>query len=106
MTRRSIFKQQGYIINDNRCSGGVLEEDDILGCSHCQKLMKRPQWQADGGFCHSCDAPLCGPCATRAMKDGCTVFLKTLESALEAQYRKEQYAKIAGNDLADPNTGT
>lgn len=71
----------------------------MLGCSHCQKLMVRKVWQEDGGFCHSCDAPVCGPCADRIPKLGCEVFLRVLEGELEKQYRREQNARLLGLDL-------
>src|SRR5271166_5101940 len=98
MTYRSIYNGSGYLRSDNRCSGGALEEATILGCSHCQKLLKKSEWQADGGFCHSCDAPVCGPCADRIPKHGCEVFMRVLEGEMEKQYRRTQNARLLGLD--------
>jgi hypothetical protein len=106
VSRRSIYKGQGWLLNDNRCSGGTCEEADMLGCSHCQKLMKIQDWKCDGGFCHSCDAPTCGPCATLTQTKGCQVFLRSLEGALEKQYRLQQNAMLLGLDLDDRNKST
>ena len=93
---KTISTGEGYLLNDNRCSGGKLEEAAMLGCNHCQKLIVKSEWQADGAFCHCCDAPVCGPCGDRARYVGCAPFLKTLEQAIEETYRREQNAKILG----------
>lgn len=93
---KSVFNGAGYILADDRNSGGKLDEADAVGCSHCQKLMKKHDWQADGGFCHSCDAPVCGPCATLTLTQGCSPFLRVLETALMKQYRREQNARLMG----------
>lgn len=93
---KSMLNGMGWRIADNRCSGGVREENDLLGCSHCQKLMERKLWADDGGFCHSCDRPVCGPCADLIPKHGCSTFLKTMEISLEKEYRRSQNAKVLG----------
>ncbi len=99
--KRSIYSGEGYLFSDDRCSDGPFEEASILGCSHCQKLMKKKDWQADGGFCHSCDAPVCSHCADRILKHGCEVFMRALETALMKQYRLEQNARLMGLDLTE-----
>ena len=87
-----------YLLADDRCSGGVRDEADMLGCSHCQRLMRQREWQCDGGFCHSCDAPVCSGCADRIPTKGCEVFLRVLEGELEREYRRSQNARLLGID--------
>ncbi len=96
---RSVFNGAGYLRSDNRCSGGDLDEADVVGCSHCQKIMKKTGWKADGGFCHRCDAPVCGLCCDRIPLHGCEVFMRVLETALAKKYRLEQNARLMGLDL-------
>ena len=95
---RSIYSGAGYLLCDDTCSGGIRDEADLIGCSHCQKLMKKPDWQADGGFCHSCDAPVCSACADLIPRFGCSVFLRVLEGELERNYRRKQNARLLGLD--------
>jgi len=96
---KSIFNGMGHRLSDNTASGGIRDENDLLGCSHCQKLMKRHLWADDGGFCHGCGRPVCGPCCDLIPRRGCTTFLKTLEISLEKAYQRAQNAKILGHDL-------
>jgi hypothetical protein len=41
-------------------------------------------------------APICGPCADRMQTRGCEPFIKQIEQALEAGYRRSQFRKLAG----------
>jgi hypothetical protein len=94
---RSIFNGAGYLRADDYATG--LEESDMIVCAHAacgQKLMRKKDWQADGGFCHSCDAPVCSGCAARIPTKGCEVFLRKLEGELERKYRREQNARLFG----------
>jgi len=93
---RSVFSQHGWVKNDNRESGGVLFEDDILSCSHCQALIHGRDWRADGGFCCVCDAPICNRCRDRARTEGCENFQKKLDEMLTDLHRREQNAKVLG----------
>ena len=79
--RRSRFSGAGYWLNDDTASGGKKNEDDILVCGHCQRVIKKKEWLNDGGCCHQCDEPLCGDikhangfveagCAALAIRDG------------------------------------
>jgi len=95
---KSIYNGAGYLLADDRASGGLRDEQDMLGCNHCQRLMKKPDWKADGGFCHGCDAPVCPQCADRIPYHGCEKFLAMLEGQLEKKYRRDQNAKILGLD--------
>jgi len=95
---KSIFNGAGYFMNDDRASGGKLDEDDIVGCWHCHKPIKKAAWKAWGGVCIPCGAkPLCGPCKDRAMRFGCEgPQLKKIEQAVNDDYRRQQNAKVIG----------
>jgi hypothetical protein len=84
---RSIFNGSGYYLNDNRASGGRLEEDDLVGCSHCQASVRKVEWRAHGGFCKACDSPLCVVCAEEAIQFGCRNFKKLVETRWEEMQR-------------------
>lgn len=101
---RSVLNGAGYLLADDRCSGGARDEADMMGCKHCQRLMKKRDWQADGGFCHGCDAAVCGPCADRIPRFGCETFVRVVEAKIERQYRREQNARLMGLDLTERTT--
>ena len=91
----------GYLFNDNRASGGKLEEADVLSCNHCQKLLVGRNWRDDGGWCGSCGQPVCGPCADKILLPldqggGCVPFVKRVEQALDENYRRKQNERILG----------
>ncbi len=88
----------GYYCNDDTPSGGTKSEADIQTCTHCQKVIKLQDWKDDGGFCGRCMKPICGPCADRMLTYGCEPFIKQIESALESEYRRKQFRKVAGLD--------
>lgn len=93
---RSVFTGHGYIMNDNRASGGTLEEADALGCKHCQAIIDGKKWRQDGAFCHACDGPICTHCDKRRPQFGCEIFERTLARAVEEQYRRDQNRAILG----------
>lgn len=93
---KSIYNGAGYLLNDNRCSGGKVEEADLIACRHCQKLMKKAAWQEDGGFCGHCERPVCGGCADKILTGGCTPFVAKLEQQVEIQIRRRQNARVMG----------
>lgn len=86
----------GYYANDDRASGGIKSEADIRTCPHCQAVIKMQEWKADATWCMQCAAPVCGPCATRMLTKGCEPFIAKIEQALEADYRRRQFRKLAG----------
>ena len=83
-------KNAGYYRNDNRVSGGTLEEDDVKTCPHCQAVILMSKWKAFGGFCRQCNAPVCGNCGKRMEQFGCEPFMKKLEAeiGMSEQIRK------------------
>lgn len=93
---RTLANGMGYLLVDNRTSGGRLDEADLFGCNHCDKLMRRQDWREEGGFCHCCARPVCLACAHAMDIGGCVPSMKKLEQAVEQAYRREQNAKILG----------
>lgn len=103
----SIFQGHGYVLNDNRASGGIKKEYDILTCTHCQRVINATNWKAGNGtngWCRCCNAPICGPCATKMLSEGCVPYIQQIERSLDATYRKQQLMKIAGLQ-AQPSSG-
>lgn len=94
---KSIFNGAGYFMNDDRASGGALDEDDIIGCRHCPTPMKKREWKLDGGMCFVCSGPLCVSCTKRAQQFGCQgPEIKRIEQAVNDLHRREQNAKVLG----------
>jgi hypothetical protein len=99
MTTKSIYNGLGYVMNDNRSSGGKLVEDDVLGCGHCQTCINRANWKAYGeNRCFSCDEAICSICLFEMKNTGCGCqnFKRAFERAIEDRYRREQNAKVLG----------
>lgn len=100
--RRSIFSQAGYLKSDDRCSGGGLTEDDVLGCGHCHAVIpKRDVTKPKTGLtmrahCSKCDQFLCVSCGLKAMHEGCVPHDEMIGRALNEAYRRDQNAKILG----------
>lgn len=95
---KSIFDGSGYYFNDDRASGGKFEEDDILGCRHCQAGIKKSHWLRNAGYarCPACDGFMCDTCYDKAKVEGCQVYERQVHRAVEDNYRKEQNAKVLG----------
>jgi hypothetical protein len=99
---RSINNGAGYFFNDDRCSGGKLDEDDVIACEHrapgcTSNLMKKSEWKLQGGFCMCCGKPLCLKCYERTKKFGCEgPEVKRFEQAINDDYRRSQNAKVLG----------
>lgn len=85
---------QGYLLNDNTNSGGHKQEADVFGCPHCQAVLHGPN--SHDYWCPKCFAPICYTCAGKMETEGCVPFMRKIEQALEAHYRKKQFAKVAG----------
>jgi hypothetical protein len=95
----SIFTGVGYRISDNRASGGKKVECDILTCTHCQAVLDATSMKngaGENGWCRRCNAPICGLCADKMLTGGCLPYIKQVEMAVDAQYRRAQLMKIAG----------
>lgn len=86
----------GYLLNDNRCSGGSKEEDDVLGCHHCQAVILKSKWLERAERCRHCDGTLCPGCYQTAQQLGCVPFNAWLERKINEAHVKEQNAKLLG----------
>jgi hypothetical protein len=92
----------GYLVNDNRNSGGGKEECDVGLCPHCQKVIKLQEWRdistGMNGWCMKCMLPCCinGACGEDFKKNGCLPFLKRIEKLMDAEYARSQFRKVAG----------
>lgn len=51
---------RGYLMIDNRASGGELLEFKTLTCAHCNQVVAlNPKRQRERGFCQKCYAYIC-----------------------------------------------
>lgn len=92
----SQFRRTGYLLNDDRASGGALEEADIRTCPHCQKILKILKSQTEGDWCHRCGAPVCEACGLIQAFKGCTPFRKLIDEALDRQAKDRAYKQVLG----------
>jgi len=92
----------GYLLNDDRNSGGKKTEADIQTCWHCQKVINMQLWRDDGAFCRGCMKPICAQCGDRMIIYGCEPFIKTIERYTDAVVKLQQHLKIAGLEPAAP----
>lgn len=79
----------GYFQNDNRASGGTLEQSDVQTCTHCQAVVLLHKPNSPYGYCRKCDNVLCAHCAKKAETEGCTPFKATIDRLLEENYRRK-----------------
>ena len=93
---KSMFNGMGYLLADQALPVSQRTEADMLTCFHCQTAMRKKLWADDGGFCHCCDGPVCGPCSDLQLTKGCANFRQKLERALDRDYRRNQLARMAG----------
>ncbi len=99
-----IITGAGYLFNDNRSTGGKVEEADIIACPHCEKLISYQEWNKErsqgggptGGWCRQCAAPVCGLCLDRMLVFGCEPFLRKIDQAVDDNYRRQQNRKVLG----------
>jgi len=77
-----------YVMNDNRASGGILDEHDAVTCCHCQAIVPIRKYVKQGGWCYNCDATVCWPCYNRMQTEGCAPFMRQVEIALGGTPRK------------------
>lgn len=69
----------GYMLSDNRVSGGVLEEHDTVSCKHCQAILRIIKRQKEGYWCGTCAGHVCRRCASRGR---CEPFFRQVEHHL------------------------
>jgi hypothetical protein len=80
----------GYLMNDNRNSGGELFECDTVSCKHCRAVLKVLRRQKEGYWCPKCHGPVCEVCAATKM---CAPFLANLEKKMN------YHEKIKGQEF-------
>jgi hypothetical protein len=79
----------GYLLIDNRVSGGVLEEYQTVPCKHCRAVLKIVKGQREGYWCNPCGGHVCPTCA----KSGrCDPFF----AKIERWQQGERFAEAAG----------
>lgn len=62
---------EGYLLIDNRASGGGMSEAPVLTCSHCHaQLIVNPLRTRERPWCRKCDHYLCDGCAAVASQTG------------------------------------
>lgn len=91
----SRLRGQGYLLNDNRESGGAKFEMDVWCCPHCQAVLQKKENYLDH-WCPRCFSPICILCAKKMETEGCVPFMKKIEKEVEAHYRRKQFAKAVG----------
>lgn len=95
---RSIFHGAGYMLVDDRASGGKRVEADMLGCNHCQALIPKAAYVAgtSGSHCLRCDGPMCNACIERSRTFGCETFIKKFTHQIDQDYLRQQNYKVLG----------
>lgn len=94
----------GYLLNDDRNSGGKKTEADIQTCWHCQVVINMQEWKHDGAFCRGCMHPICGPCGDQMLIYGCVPFIKKIEAFTDAVVKLQQHLKILGLEPVAPRS--
>lgn len=96
-------RNAGYFKNDDRVSGGKLQEDSVRTCPHCQAVILMQQWRGvdaqgrmNGGFCNKCSSPICPTCTPKFHKEGCIPFIAKLERDYDMTVKLAQFRKLAG----------
>jgi hypothetical protein len=90
---KSKRAHEGYLLVDNRCSGGGVLELPTLTCSHCSQIMAvNPLRTRERGYCRKCDHYICDNCnAQRVVSGGeCTRVVDMAEKAQEAAFLEQQ----------------
>jgi hypothetical protein len=86
----------GYYMNDDRESGGKKVEADVQTCGHCQKVILMQVWKEQGNWCNRHQGPICEPCGERMVTRGCELFTRSIEEAMNRDYHRAQFRKMAG----------
>lgn len=76
----------GYLIIDDRASGGSVREYDTTHCRHCQAVIDKKKWAEDKGIwkCSQCRGPVCHHCSAVDAPAGlCDPWEKKIERQLE-----------------------
>lgn len=77
----------GYLIIDDRASGGGVREYDTVACGHCQGVIDKARWRLEGGIykCSGCKKPMCHQCSSpESIAMGCDPWQEKVERAIKA----------------------
>lgn len=87
-----------WIVRD--MDSGKEVHTDCIVCLHCNNLFEIPDGMQPKYFCPSCKSTLCQSCYDEFTTgpDGCVPYMKKIEAAEEAQYRRTNFMKMAGID--------
>lgn len=56
----SLKRQEGFLLSDNRASGGSLVERATITCHHCQRIVVlNPDRTRARGYCPKCNGYIC-----------------------------------------------
>jgi hypothetical protein len=85
-------RAHGYLCISDPIAG--TREADTFTCAHCQRIVicRVRDPAALGGYCRHCDRLVCAKCAG----GDCVPFLKRIEALEERDYRRRQFARMAG----------
>jgi hypothetical protein len=82
ITKHSKGRQTGYLMVDNRHSGGFLLEADTKRCAHCPAIVVlNPDRTRPRNHCKSCDSYICD---NPGCHFECVPLQKVFDDALEA----------------------
>lgn len=83
---KSLRSQEGYLLVDNRHSGGALFEGAVSTCSHCQRqILRNPARTRERAFCFKCNHYICDECGAVGE---CRPYARTLDM-LESSIRRQ-----------------
>jgi predicted RNA-binding Zn-ribbon protein involved in translation (DUF1610 family) len=96
---KSKRRLEGWLLIDNRASGGTLEERPVITCSHCQQQVAVQPLRVRNIFeCPRCDKYLCHRCAELYRKtDECLNFQRTLDLV-----EKDAFRELTRHVTVDP----
>lgn len=88
----SKASHEGYLLIDNRASGGKLLESATITCAHCQRTyLRNPLRQRARGYCAKCDAYVCDSPACNA---NCNPFWRQIDEELTKIIHSEIAIKL------------
>lgn len=76
---------EGWLMVDNRLSGGSLQERAIYVCGHCETtVVKNSERQRERAACRKCSRVICDACAAVMSQTlECNPMEKIIDEALE-----------------------
>lgn len=85
-------KELGYLLLDNRLSGGELFEASTFTCTHCNAVVvMNPDRKRERYKCHGCRHPICDSCAaTYSQTHECRNLAGLIDQEFERVARQGQ----------------